>query len=80
MHAARRTAWISTGFADRGSAYAARGTQLSEQDVFVNVVGGIQIDETGRPIWPWPQPFASLWKDIAIRAEAVLIGEIGPGR
>jgi len=52
------------------------GLKLAEQDVFVNVVGGIQIDEPAADL-AVAAAIASSWKDIAIRAEAVLIGEIG---
>ena len=52
------------------------GLKLSEQDVFVNVVGGIQIDEPAADL-AIAAAIASSWKDIPVRAEAVLIGEIG---
>ncbi len=52
------------------------GLRLGEQDVFVNVVGGIQIDEPAADL-AIAAAIASSWKDIAVRAEAVLIGEIG---
>jgi DNA repair protein RadA/Sms len=52
------------------------GLKLSEQDVFVNVVGGIQIDEPAADL-AVAAAIASSWKDIAIRADTVLIGEIG---
>ncbi len=52
------------------------GLKLSEHDVFVNVVGGIQIDEPAADL-AIAAAIASSWKDIPIRAEAVLIGEIG---
>jgi DNA repair protein RadA/Sms len=52
------------------------GLKLAEQDVFVNVVGGIQIDEPAADL-AVAAAIASSWKDLAVRAEAVLIGEIG---
>jgi len=50
--------------------------KLSDQDVFVNVVGGIQIDEPAADL-AVAAAIASSWKDHAVRADAVLIGEIG---
>jgi DNA repair protein RadA/Sms len=52
------------------------GLKLAEQDVFVNVVGGIQIDEPAADL-AIAAAIASSWKDVPVRAEAVLIGEIG---
>jgi DNA repair protein RadA/Sms len=52
------------------------GLKLSEHDVFVNVVGGIQIDEPAADL-AVAAAIASSWRDVPIRAEAVLIGEIG---
>ncbi len=52
------------------------GLKLSEQDVFVNVVGGIQIDEPAADL-AIAAAITSSWKDTPVRAEAVLIGEIG---
>jgi len=52
------------------------GLKLAEQDVFVNVVGGIQIDEPAADL-AIAAAIASSWKDVSIRADAVLIGEIG---
>jgi len=52
------------------------GLKLAEQDVFVNVVGGIQIDEPAADL-AVAAAIASSWKDISVRADAVLIGEIG---
>ncbi len=52
------------------------GLKLAEQDVFVNVVGGIQIDEPAADL-AVAAAIASSWKDIPVKAEAVLIGEIG---
>ncbi len=52
------------------------GLRLADQDVFVNVVGGIQIEEPAADL-AIAAAIASSWKDIPVRAEAVLIGEIG---
>jgi len=52
------------------------GLKLSEQDIFVNVVGGIQIAEPAADL-AVAAAIASSWKDLPVRAEAVLIGEVG---
>jgi len=52
------------------------GLRLAEQDLFVNVVGGIQVDEPAADL-AIAAAIASSWKDVAVRAGAVLIGEIG---
>jgi len=52
------------------------GLKLAEQDIFVNVVGGIQIDEPAADL-AIAAAIASSWRDVPIRADAVLIGEIG---
>ena len=52
------------------------GLKLSEQDVFVNVVGGLQIDEPAADL-AVAAAIASSWKDVSVKADAVLIGEIG---
>lgn len=52
------------------------GLKLAEQDVFVNVVGGIQIDEPAADL-AVAAAIASSWRDVPVRADAVLIGEIG---
>jgi DNA repair protein RadA/Sms len=52
------------------------GFKLGEQDIFVNVVGGLQIDEPAADL-AIAAAIASSWKDVPVRAEAVLIGEIG---
>ncbi|MBV6394453.1 MAG: DNA repair protein RadA [Anaerolineales bacterium] len=52
------------------------GLKLGEQDIFVNVVGGIQIDEPAADL-AVAAAIASSWRDVPVRAEAVLIGEIG---
>ncbi len=52
------------------------GLKLSEQDVFVNVVGGLQIDEPAADL-AIAAALASSWRDIAVKADSVLIAEIG---
>ena len=52
------------------------GYKLSEQDIFVNVVGGLQIDEPAADL-AIAVAIASSWKDVSVKADAVLIGEIG---
>jgi len=52
------------------------GYKLSEQDIFVNVVGGLQIDEPAADL-SVAVSIASSWKDVPVKADAVLIGEIG---
>ena len=52
------------------------GLKLGEQDIFVNVVGGIQIDEPAADL-AVAAAIASSWRDVSVRADAVLIGEIG---
>lgn len=52
------------------------GLKLAEQDVFVNVVGGLQIDEPAADL-AIAAAIASSWRDVPVRVEAVLIGEIG---
>ena len=52
------------------------GLKLSEQDIFVNVVGGLQIDEPAADL-AIAAAIASSWRDISAKADAVLIGEIG---
>jgi DNA repair protein RadA/Sms len=52
------------------------GLRLADQDVFVNVVSGIRIDEPAADL-AIAAAIASSWKDISVRAEAVLIGEMG---
>jgi DNA repair protein RadA/Sms len=52
------------------------GLKLAEQDIFVNVVGGIQIEEPAADL-AVAVSIASSWKDIPVKADAVLIGEIG---
>jgi DNA repair protein RadA/Sms len=52
------------------------GLKLADQDVFVNVVGGLQIEEPAADL-AVAAAIASSWRDVPVRAEAVLIGEIG---
>ena len=52
------------------------GLKLSEQDIFVNVVGGLQIDEPAADL-AVATAIASSWRDVPVKADAVLIGEIG---
>ncbi len=52
------------------------GLKLAEQDLFVNVVGGIQVEEPAADL-AIAAAIASSWKDLPVRAGAVLIGEIG---
>ncbi len=52
------------------------GLKLAEQDIFVNVVGGIQIEEPAADL-AVAAAIASSWRDAPVRADAVLIGEIG---
>ena len=52
------------------------GLKLAEQDIFVNVVGGLQIDEPAADL-AIAAAIASSWRDVPVKADAVLIGEIG---
>ena len=52
------------------------GLKLGDQDVFVNVVGGLQVDEPAADL-AIAAAIASSLKDVSVRADAVLIGEIG---
>ena len=52
------------------------GLKLAEQDIFANVVGGLQIDEPAADL-AIATAIASSWLDIPVKADAVLIGEIG---
>jgi len=52
------------------------GLDLSEQDVFVNVVGGLRIDEPAADL-AIAAAITSSMRDIPIRADTVLIGEVG---
>ncbi len=52
------------------------GLRLSEQDIFVNVVGGMQVDEPAADL-AIAVAIASSIKDVPVKADIVLIGEIG---
>jgi DNA repair protein RadA/Sms len=52
------------------------GLRLGDQDVFVNVVGGIQVEEPAADL-AVAAAIASSFKDIPVRADTVLIGEVG---
>lgn len=52
------------------------GLRLGEQDIFVNVVGGLQVDEPAVDL-AIAAAIASSVRDQPVRADAVLIGEIG---
>jgi DNA repair protein RadA/Sms len=52
------------------------GLPLAEQDVFVNVVGGLRIGEPAADLAVAASIASSVW-DKPLRAEAVLIGEVG---
>jgi DNA repair protein RadA/Sms len=52
------------------------GVRLGEQDIFVNVIGGLQIDEPAADL-AVAAAIASSVKDLPVRADAVLIGEVG---
>lgn len=52
------------------------GLRLGEQDIFVNVVGGLQIDEPAADL-AIAAAIASSIRNQPVRAETVLIGEVG---
>ncbi len=52
------------------------GLRLSEQDVFVNVVGGLQVEEPAADL-AVAAAIASSYKDVPVKADTVLIGEVG---
>jgi DNA repair protein RadA/Sms len=52
------------------------GLQLGEQDIFVNVIGGIQIDEPAADL-AVAVAIASSLRGLPVRADTALIGEIG---
>ena len=52
------------------------GLHLSEQDVFVNVIGGIRVEEPAADL-AIAAAIASSTRDAPVRADTVLIGEIG---
>ena len=52
------------------------GIRLAEQDVFVNVVGGLQVGEPAADL-AVAAAIASSMQNVAVKADHVLIGEIG---
>jgi DNA repair protein RadA/Sms len=52
------------------------GLRLGEQDVFVNVVGGIRVEEPAADLAAAAAITSSV-RDIPVRADTVLIGEVG---
>jgi DNA repair protein RadA/Sms len=52
------------------------GLRLAEQDVFINVVGGLTVDEPAADL-AIAAAIASSVKNTAVRADTVLIGEVG---
>jgi DNA repair protein RadA/Sms len=52
------------------------GLRLGDQDVFVNVVGGIQVEEPAADL-AVAVAIASSLRDLPVKADTVLIGEVG---
>ncbi len=52
------------------------GMRLAEQDVFVNVIGGLQVSEPAADL-SIAAAIASSLKDVPVKADTVLIGEVG---
>jgi DNA repair protein RadA/Sms len=52
------------------------GIRLAEQDVFVNVIGGLQVGEPAADL-AIAAAIASSMKDVPVKADTVLIGEVG---
>jgi DNA repair protein RadA/Sms len=52
------------------------GLRLGDQDVFVNVVGGIQVEEPAVDL-AVATAIASSMRDVPVKADTVLIGEVG---
>lgn len=52
------------------------GLRLADQDVFVNVVGGLRVSEPAADL-AIAATIASSTRDVPVRAETVLIGELG---
>jgi DNA repair protein RadA/Sms len=52
------------------------GLRLGEQDVFVNVVGGIQVEEPAADL-AVAAAITSSMRDVPVRADTVFIGEVG---
>ncbi len=52
------------------------GFRLAEQDIFVNIIGGLRISEPAADL-AIAAAIASSMRDVSIRADVVLIGEVG---
>jgi DNA repair protein RadA/Sms len=52
------------------------GLRLGEQDIFLNVVGGIRVDEPAADL-AMAVALTSSYRDAPVRADTVLIGEVG---
>jgi DNA repair protein RadA/Sms len=52
------------------------GLRLGEQDIFVNVVGGLEISEPAADL-AMAAALASSYQNVPLRADTVLIGEVG---
>jgi DNA repair protein RadA/Sms len=52
------------------------GLRLGDQDIFVNVVGGIQVEEPAADL-AVAAAIASSMRDVPVKADMVLIGEVG---
>jgi DNA repair protein RadA/Sms len=52
------------------------GLRLGDQDVFINVVGGIQVEEPAADL-AVAAAIASSMRDVPLKADTVLIGEVG---
>jgi DNA repair protein RadA/Sms len=52
------------------------GVRLGEQDVFVNVVGGLRVDEPAADL-AMAAAIASSMRDLPVKADTALIGEVG---
>lgn len=52
------------------------GIRLYEQDIFVNIIGGLRVDEPAIDL-PLAVAIASSVRDVAVPADLVMIGEIG---
>ena len=52
------------------------GMRLAEQDVFVNVIGGLQVSEPAADL-SIAAAIASSLKDVPVKADTVFIGEVG---
>ena len=52
------------------------GLRLGEQDIFLNIVGGIQLDEPAADL-AMAVALASSYRDAPVRADTVVIGEVG---